>query len=320
MEQLEFGRSFEETSELTVAEAFDFFWTHHYKNRVSGSRLGSRKALCRSVGGVYISLLTAMDMDRHVRDRLALGYSTSTVRNEYGLLTNLWYTLRRWKRQKYILGGFQFEHLKVGDELPWKDIPKPKIRKRTHIVTPLEFSAFIEHAPERLAARCFFAIDTAMSEADLVRLKTVQFNAVTGCFEYVRWKTRHKTQAVIAVPATERCFRVVEKALAEGREFLLDWVNHRAEFEETLEKATATKKVRPFQFRDLRKSNLNVAYDFRGDIRDAQFLAGHADPRTTHQHYIVSGGHDLRPVVKHIEQTYSLVGGKSKKIGFSVED
>jgi len=315
MEQLNLSFGLAETR-LTVAEGLALLWEHHLNGKPSGrSFYANRKALCRTIGHIYLNDLTKIHVtNMHVRARanglLGKGIAgPQTIRHDLMLLTLLYNTLRDWKEEGYRIAGFNFATLHIPDRNPTLKIKRPKTHRREVLAARDQFLRFLQHASLRMKQRAYFAIDTGQQEIDLRKLRVTQYDSARDCLVFIRSKTGQR----IVLPVTNREREVILEAKEEKREFVLEWTNHINEWRRLKIALGLT-----FQWRDLRKTTLNETFNQAlGDIRPAQKIGGHASPRTTWDHYIVDNGQDLRPFLDQISQTFSEEGLMKKKIGFS---
>lgn len=203
---------------------------------------------------------------------------------------------KRYKRNRYVVAGFDFAGFRLPDEDPAKYITRPKTKPRKRPVMEYDFSKIMEHAHPKLAERLFFAIDTGMNPKVLESLKPSDYNPYTDCFDIQRGKTGE----IGSLPATDRCRAIVLQAINEGRERILDWTNH----DKQVKKCRKDSSVY-FQFgRDLRTTYGNRIYRETRSDQAAQKAMLHRDPRTWINHYKVDHGEDLRPAIKSIEKVY----------------
>jgi hypothetical protein len=290
---------------LIVDDGFDLLWRHHFAGRPCARTYEANwYAMSKSFGTKQLDELNEIDITRHVETRRSgmltgIPAGDQTIAHDLMLLTIMYNRLRKWKRKKFSVDGLDMRKANVPLENPNADIPKPKGKPRTRIVTPMEFAIFTDQAPPNLTMRCTFALHLAMSEIDLRLLRPEQYNPHTDSVEF----RRHKTGKNQIVPASKYVKAEMIRAMVEKRQFVLDWTNHINEWRLTWKKCT---NIHPrFQFRDIRKSTLNAAIEYRMDIRDGQRIGGHATARTTVEHYWVSKGKDLKEVIRHVERRYA---------------
>lgn len=289
---------------LTLAEAFGFLFRHHLGHLPCARPFNSnRKAIVRNIGHIFWDSCTEPDVLRHISIRKSgstgrAQVGPQTIRHDLKLITLLHNTLKRWKKRRYILDDFNFSHLLMPEDNPASDIRRPKTKPRKKPITPDQFSLWIEHAPERLRRRAYFAIDTGLSPCELMKLGSSLYNPVTDCLDLQRGKTGQ----VGSLPVTDRCRPVILEAIRERRKLLLDWTNHQRDVEETRRRSGVY-----FWFgRDLRTTYYNqVLRGTNRDYRAAQRAMLHSDARTGPAHYEVDDGRDLRPAIRSIEKIFS---------------
>lgn len=292
------------TETLTVSDALRFLFEFHLKGKASERPLRSnRAALEKSIGEISFKALTEPDLTRHVNlrksgaltDRPA---SPQTIRHDLGLFTLCFNTMRRWKKRGYVIGGLDFATLDLPHDNPCEDIKRPKCKPRKRDVAMDAFARWIEHAPERLVERTFFALDTGLNPIELKRLKTAAYNPRTDCLDIQRGKTGE----VGSLPVTNRCRAIIVKAIKDGREFVLDWTNEQGDIENTRRESGVY-----FWFgRDLRCTYYNQILKSTGrDYRAAQRAMLHSDPKTGIMHYEIDEGKELRLPIADIEKNFS---------------
>ena len=287
---------------ITVSDGLDILWRLHLGNKPSGrTYMSKRKALCRSMGHLFMDSVYDIDFENHRNARLngLNGFSRvsiGTVFHDHSLLSLLFNQFRKWHRRGMKYAGVDFSKVKLPEENPTAGIRKVKAPPRKRIVTPDEFANLIEHSDEDMKEYLYIAIDTIIREGDLARLKPSNFNRFTDMISIVQGKT-DKEQIM---PATDRVRNIFLKAQREKRVFVLNSVNFRKRWETI----RARSKLGDIQFRDLRKSGLNIAYRFCKDPKACQSLAGHSNMRTTLDHYILENKNDLKPLVNYIANVY----------------
>lgn len=283
---------------LTVSEGLDLLWRIHLHGKPSGLHfLSNRKALCKSFGHKYLDELNEVDVIRHKERRSLMGLSNGTVSHDHTVITLLYSKFYAWRKKGLKIDGIDFSLISLPAEHPTKGIGKKKSPPRTVLITPEEFSRLIEHATDRLKDVLYFAIDSGIRRGDLMNLKLSNYNPETGKIEF----TQSKTGKWASIPASERIKKIIKKAEINQRTLLLDFTNF--DFEWRLAKYNA--KLRHKQFRDLRRSNASEAYAQCHDLRKVRDLLGHSSERTTEEVYVISQRQDLKPLVSHVERTFS---------------
>lgn len=288
---------------LTVAQAFDFLWDHHLGEKPSARPFNSnRKAICRVVGHKWFDELNEPDILKlvSIRSSGSTGYQrvgAQTIKHDLKLITLLYKTMKKWKKKRYALDGFNFTYLRLPEDNPTADIKRPKTRPRKRVLSADEFSLWCEHCPDRLLEQTYFAMDFGMTQVDLEALDISQYNPITDTLQL----QRSKTGEVEDLPVTDRCRRILMDRISSGRTKVLDMTNH---YKQVLK----TRKASGVYFwfgRDLRKTYGNEIRKSTGnDVRRMQRALVHADTRTT-MGYWVDDGEDLRPAVKELEKNFS---------------
>lgn len=283
---------------LTIALGLEYLWRFHLRFKACGQNMmGNRKAVCRTIGHLTMFELTRPQIIALHCNVRAQKVGPQAIKHDLKLLSLLYNKTREWKEDGFKAEGIDFSILGLPALNPTSRIKRPKTYPREVIWTKEEFSRFCEHAPKLLLERAYFAIDSAQSEIDLKSLRTDQYDARRDAVTF----TRHKTGKRESIPVTRRCREIILQAITDGRELVLDWTNHRAEFEDARKKAGLKNR----QWRDIRKTSINRVRALAGRIGPAQKIAIHASPRTTEEHYIIDDAEDLRPFVKDLELTFS---------------
>lgn len=280
----------------TIALAFEYYWNYHMRFLPSAiSFMGNRKAICKTIGHLPFKDLTRPQiMSLHIPHRVHFPHG---LKHDLVLLSMLYNKMRDWSEDRFVSDGIDFAKIIVPPLNPTARIKRPKVYSRQVVYDPNELSRIFEHANERLMDRIYFAIDTAQSGIDLKSLRSKQYDAQRDGFSFIR----HKTGQREFIPASERCRAVALKAIRQGREFILNWTNHRFEWEEAQKLAKVNK-----QWRDIRKTSINRVHNSSGRIDIAKKIAIHASSRTTEEHYIIGNNDDLRPWVNDLEKTFSV--------------
>lgn len=283
---------------LTVSDGLELLWRIHLNGKPSGLHfLSNRKALCKSFGHKFLDQLNEVDVIRHKQARLVSGVSIGTVGHDHTVITLLYNKLYTWKKKGLKIDGIDFSLISLPAYHPTLGIGKRKAPPRTVLITPEEFSRLIEHSTERLKDVLYFAIDTGIRRGDLMNLTLSNYNPQTGKIEF----TQSKTKKWASIPASDRIKKIIQKAEINRKTMLLDFTNF--DFEWRLAKYNA--KLRHKQFRDLRRSNASEAYAQCHDLRKVRDLLGHSSERTTEEVYVISQKQDLKPLVDHIENTFT---------------
>lgn len=281
---------------LTVEVAFHILWKAHLGMKPCGRPFNSnRKAIVRTIGHIKLKDLSEIHILSHLEQRKRTGVSGQTLKHDIKLITLLYNKFTKWKRKGIVFEGYDFSKFELPKENPTIDIERPQGKKREYIVSRNEWSVLSENAGAVLLERAIFAMDTGLLECDLRMLKITQYDPRRRGVTVTRKKTRKDG----FIPLTKRCQVIINKRIDEGKEFVLDWTNHQAEWRR-MKKDFKLK----FQWRDLRKSYVNAVYRFTGEITKAQRAAIHSSPRTTWEHYIVDDGSDLRPAINNMEKAY----------------
>lgn len=283
---------------ITVSEALFLVWEHHLKGKACARPYKSnRKALCKTIGHVFFDALTEQNILKHMDRRKAFGLGPQTIRHDIKLIVLAFNLFRRWKRKKYVMDGVNFSVLQLPEDNPCIDIKRPRCTPRKRILSPEEFSVWIEHSCERLKERSYFALDTGLSPIDLKRMTVDWYNPQTDCLDL----SRHKSGVAGSIPVSNRCRVIILKAISEGRRFILDWTNEQSDYEA----ARKASKIY-FQFgRDLRKTYYNRLKN-KVSQKALQRAMLHGDYRTGLEHYDVDMGEDLRPAILALEQMYKV--------------
>lgn len=282
---------------LTVSELLSIILTHHLAGKPSARPFASNvKAWRRTSGSIFFDALTEPDITRHINIRVSEKKSPQTIRHDLKMITMALSVAKRYKRNRYTVAGFDFTPLRLPEEDPTKYVKRPKAKPRKRPVQMFDFAKWIEHCHPKLAERSFFAVDTGMNPKVLRSLTPSVYNPYTDCLDIQRGKTGE----VGSLPVTDRCRAIIMQALAEKREFILDWTNHDKQV-----KAARKKSGVYFQFgRDLRTTYGNRIYVETKSDQAAQRAMLHRDPRTWINHYKVDHGEDIRGAIKNIEQVY----------------
>lgn len=307
-EQLSGITPFHHPTRLNVEEAFGFYFRHHLGQLPSGSTFRSNAAYwCRTAGGVYLDDLQSNHVTRHIGIRKAAGAADGTIRHDIKLLSMMLNWIASRKQARAVLDSLRFEGVALPFYSPVKGVrrpPKPAPRQVT--ATPDDFAQFIEHAHEDLVERLFFLMDLAISPADAMRLEPKDFDHATKCFRFVRRKTRHLSGKMVVLPVSPRCLKIVHKAIAEKRRYVLKWKDQEWEHRKQVNNARWASKIYLQVGRDLRKTNVNETIrEAKGDIRPAQKIAGHANPQTTWDFYYIDDGADVKPYVNHVSTKFA---------------
>lgn len=288
---------------LRLYEAFDLLWSAHLNGKPSArAYTPARKALVRSFGGKYLDEITPFDFREHRRKRLTGEHpfqqvGLGSVFHDHGLMHLVYSKIEEWKVDGLKPEGLNLSRLVLPNVWPTYKSRKKRSPKRKVFVSPEEFKRLCNAATERLRRTLEALVDLDIREGDLHQLRATAYNPYTDQIEWVQAKTGREN----CVPVTERVRRHFTEARAQGREFVYDLTNSRKEFEE----ARRLAKVRPnITKRDLRKTAYNEALRHTKDYRIAGMLAGHSSTRTGMDHYEIEFREDLKPVVKHLEETY----------------
>lgn len=295
--QLELFPSFSTPDRLTVSELLSVVVEHHLCGKPCQRPYRSNaRALSRSFVDLYYDLLTEPDLLRHMARRAKEGLSPQTIKHDIKLMVLAWNTARRYKRNKWKVGGFNFTNFRMPEEDPAKYIARPQTQPRKKPVTEMDFAKWIEQCHPKLAERSFFAIDTGLSEIELKKLRPRHYNAYSDCLDI----QRGKSGKVGSLPVSTRCRSIIFEAIKEGREFILDWTNHQKQVKSARKKSGVY-----FWFgRDLRTTYGNEIFDETGSDQAASRAMLHKDPRTFLDHYKVDRAHDLRPAIQEIEKRF----------------
>lgn len=300
MEQTEAFRTPPVADRLTLSEGFDFLFRHHLDGLPCARPFNSnRKALCKTIGHIWFDELTELDIsNKHIRFRRSQGKSPQTIRHEIKLVVMLYNNLRRWKKKKFVLDGFDFAGLRLPEECPANDIERPRAFPRKQTISQNDFSKWCEHCIPRLLERTYFAMDFGLTPVDMRILETSKYNPTTDCLRVRRNKTHNEEE----LPVTNRCRSIILKAIAEKRRFILDMTNHDKD-------VVATRKASGVYFwfgRDIRTTYYNeILRATNRNYRAAQRAMVHSDSRTGPQHYEVSDGEDLRPAIRKLERRFA---------------
>jgi integrase len=290
---------------LTIEEGLFLLWKYHLGSKPSGRTYnGSRIAWCKSSGRIFMDDMNGLDVSRHLLNREfgSRPVNGQTRLHDINLLNILYNQVRRWKRNKYKLDGFDCATLSLPPENPTIDIERPKTSPRYYMVPPNDLAKFMEHSSQRLRNILCFLIDTAMSECDLRKMKTSDCNPTDRSVYFVRQKTQRKVNKIRVIPLSNRCWEIVIDAYKKGLDNPLDFTGHEIEFYRTRLRCRVY-----FQKRDLRKTNSNIiAREF--SISDASRILTHQSQRTTVDHYIIPDNSDLRPKIQHVS---NMFGGKN---------
>ncbi len=294
--QLELIPGGQDGQQPTIAVAFEYYWNYHMKYLPSAvSFMGNRKAICKTIGHLPFKDLTRPQiMSLHIPHRNQYPHG---LKHDLVLLSMLYNKMRDWSEDKFVSDGIDFSKITVPPLNPTARVKRPKVYSRQIVYGPDEMARIFEHANERLIERIYFSIDTAQSGIDLTSLRTKQYDAQRDGFSFIR----HKTGRREFLPASDRCREIVLSAIRAGREFVLDWTNHRFEWERARRLAKVNK-----QWRDIRKTSINRVHNTSGRIDIAKKIAIHASSRTTEEHYIIGNNDDLRPWIKDLEKTFSV--------------
>jgi len=294
--QLELFSAMPET--LTVSTGFEYLWRYHIQFKPCGPQfMGNRKAICKTIGHIPMKDLTRPQILALHYNVRASAVGPQALKHDLKLISLLYNKIREWIEDGLVDDGVDFSKFSLPPINPTQRIKRPKTYPREVIWTKDEFSMFCEHAPQRLLERAYFAIDTAQSECDLKSLKVSQYDQRRDAITF----TRRKTGKRETIPITDRCRAIILQRIKEGAALVLDWTNHRKEFEETRKKAGLKNR----QWRDIRKTSINRVRSIAGRIGPAQKIAIHASPRTTEEHYIIDDAEDLRPFVEDLESNFS---------------
>jgi integrase len=299
---------FHDATRLNVQEGFAFYFRHHLGHLPSGATFKSNASYwCRTTGRTYLNDLLDTHVTRHMGVRKAAGASDGTIRHDIKLLSMMLNWVASQKQRRAVLDGFPFGPVPLPFYSPVKGVrrpPKPAPRQVT--ATPDDFAQFIQHAHEDLVERLFFLIDLAISPADAMRLEPKDFDHAAKAFRFVRRKTRHVSGKMVVLPVSDRCLKIVHKAIREKRKYILKWKECEWSHRQQVNSARWASKIYLQVGRDLRKTNVNKTIrEAKGDIRPAQKIAGHASPQTTWDYYYIEDGMDLLPYIKTIEKSFA---------------
>jgi integrase len=309
-------RYFRRQGELTLEELLGFVFRHHLNNKPSGLTWKSNaRWWCQTTGAVKIHRMTELDTNRHVNMRKA-GHvgrckaGDQSRKHDIKLLVLALSLARSWKQKRRTLDGFRFGRCRLPEFSPTdpKDVPRPRPSPRQHDITVMDFARFFERSHEDLQDRLSFLIDSGQSPCDVKRWRVVDYDrAIDG----IRFR-RSKGKKDQVFPVTSRCRRIIEKAVAEKRVYILKWQKEdEAEHRRQVDNARWASKVYFQPGRDLRKKLINEILEAAGgDIRPAQKAAGHSSPETTWKHYIYDKGIDLRGYHQAVSSKFG--GGPAK--------
>jgi integrase len=187
---------------MTVEEYLEGWLKGSVRGSVRDSTYDCYKIICRKhitsvLGGLKLSKLTAMHVQRFYRDRLDTGLAPATVHKCHTILHKALKQAVEWN----------LVPRNVADAVK---APRPAPRKEMHPLSPEEARRLLEAArDDRLEALYVLAVSTGMREGELLGLKWADVDLEASALRVRRTLTRHGGKVRLGEPKTKKSRRTV---------------------------------------------------------------------------------------------------------------
>src|SRR5687768_7037902 len=145
--ELELRPVYSAADRLTVAEILGIIVEQHLAGKAFQRPAKSyMNAWIRTSGRIFFDAFNEPDVLRHLNIRASEGASPQTRKHDMKLVTMAFNVSRRYKRNRWVVAGFDFAGARLPDEDPTKYVKRPKCQPRKRPVREYDFSRWIEHS------------------------------------------------------------------------------------------------------------------------------------------------------------------------------
>lgn len=281
---------------LRVHEAISLFWKYHFRFVKSEKKYRFIAGeIIRSFGNKFMDEVSGYDVKLHKENRLKR-VGLGAVFHDHTLIHLIFSKFYEWKRDQFKVDGLEFSLIKLPPHNPTDGIPKRKPPPRMTYLTQDEYARLMEHATDRLKEYIRFELHSCLRPGEAFVLRTKDWNPALKRLVFIQ----PKTGRLKSLPVTKIQYVIIQKAIQEKRDFILDGTNHDAEWR----RAKKAAGLRHIQRRDLRRTSYTETVKTLGHSAYGQIIAGHASMRTGEEHYLAINALDITPAVKHLSQVF----------------
>jgi hypothetical protein len=283
---------------LRVHEAIALFWRYHFQFTRGAKKYMARiRAINQDFGNKFMDEVSGYDVKRHKEGIAQSGLGLGVQFHAQTLIHLLFSKFNEWKITKFRVDGYEFSQVKLPEYNPTTGIRKVMPQPRMVYITPDEYARLMEHATDRLKDYIRFELHSCLRPGEAFVLKTSHWNTALQRLVF----TQPKTGRLKSLPVTPQQKEIIERAIKDGRQFILDKTNHENEWKACKKAA----RLPHIQRRDLRRTSYTETVKALGHAAYGQIMAGHASMRTGEERYLALHAINVQPAVDHLSKIFA---------------